>query len=176
MIGIRVLAPLKLRGSLNRESHRDLGDNLFDVWWALLRKPDRFAVLDTAELVAPGARTSAEFKERYSHLTHREDGEARNQHQDSTQDCVDRLRSAVWVGRTVLMRVGCDGGILDQVGRAPDDVLRDIPLPELVELAVRLEEATEAVRRVRAEPGSAVWDRVNWDSVPDVRDDGAASL
>lgn len=41
---------------------------LAETWRSLLRRPDRFAVLDTAALVATASPSSAEFKTRYGHL------------------------------------------------------------------------------------------------------------
>jgi hypothetical protein len=46
------------------------GGGLAGTWKSLLRRPDRFAVLDTATLVADGSPCSAEFKTRYGHLAH----------------------------------------------------------------------------------------------------------
>jgi hypothetical protein len=55
--------------SLNRESHRAACDgHLGDLWRKMQRRADRFELFDTAQLVAPTAPTSAEFKSRYGHM------------------------------------------------------------------------------------------------------------
>ena len=60
---------LELWASLNRASHREMGDgNLGVLWQRMQRRPDRFVIFDTAALVAPDAPTSAEFKARYGHM------------------------------------------------------------------------------------------------------------
>jgi GNAT superfamily N-acetyltransferase len=53
-----------LRTSLNRASHRAVGDDVFDVWRALLRRPDRFVSLDSRALCSTA---SAEYRARYDH-------------------------------------------------------------------------------------------------------------
>ena len=61
---------LELWASLNRESHREMGDgNLGDPLADGCRSvPIGSSVFDTAALVAPDAPTSAEFKARYGHM------------------------------------------------------------------------------------------------------------
>jgi len=55
---------LALRGSLNRDVHRAIGADVFEVWRALLRRPDRFIAVDSAAL---WAATSEELQSRYAH-------------------------------------------------------------------------------------------------------------
>lgn len=56
--------------SLNRPSHREASPdgNLGTLWQKMQRRPDRFQLFDTAQLVAPDAPTSTEFKARYGHI------------------------------------------------------------------------------------------------------------
>jgi hypothetical protein len=53
-----------LRTSLNRDSHRAVGGDVFDVWRALLRQPDRFVSVDSRTLCATA---SEEYRARYDH-------------------------------------------------------------------------------------------------------------
>ncbi len=56
--------------SLATTALRSVGcDDVRNLWQVLRLEPDRFAWLDTAGFVAPAAPTSAEFKDRYAHLT-----------------------------------------------------------------------------------------------------------
>ena len=74
---VRVLycAPARnteLWASLNRASHREAcgggPEHLGDLWQKMQRRPDRFQLFDTAQLVAEQAPTCAEFKSRYGHI------------------------------------------------------------------------------------------------------------
>ena len=78
-VRLLVVAPsrnLELAESFNRWSQRTLGssdlfapaDTIWESWRAMQRRPDRFAVLDSAVLIGAGAPTSPEFKDRYGHL------------------------------------------------------------------------------------------------------------
>ncbi len=59
----------ELWASLNRESHAGAGNgHLGDLWRNMQRRPDRFEIFDTAQLVGTNAATSAEFKCRYAHM------------------------------------------------------------------------------------------------------------
>ncbi|MEY2449633.1 MAG: hypothetical protein QOH79_3109 [Acidimicrobiaceae bacterium] len=61
-----------LMQSFNRPSLRALagpGGTILDAWRAMLRRPDRFAYLDTATLISAGSPTSSDFKSRYGHLS-----------------------------------------------------------------------------------------------------------
>jgi hypothetical protein len=67
-------ANASLWASLGTEAFAQLahehGGGLTGTWKSLLRRPDRFCVLDTATLVADTSPCSAEFKTRYGHLAH----------------------------------------------------------------------------------------------------------
>jgi hypothetical protein len=51
--------------SLVRDSHRSLGDTVDEVWQQLLRRPDRFVVLDSDVFLEPSV-TSTEYVHRYA--------------------------------------------------------------------------------------------------------------
>lgn len=144
----------RLWRSLHRPPYSALGDDLRIIWPRLLRRPDRFVVFDTAVLVAEGAVTSSEFKARYGHLA-----PVAPPISDPRADLEHRVRTAVSWAVTVFMRVGGDGGVLEQVLEAPslDGCSSDL----LEELAARAEEAAELARRLRAEEVFEVLDRLS---------------
>src|SRR4051794_16370529 len=53
-----------LRASLNRDSHRAIGPDVFDVWRTILRMSDRFVSLDSARFCDVG---SVDYRDRYDH-------------------------------------------------------------------------------------------------------------
>lgn len=142
----------RLWRSLHRRPYADLGEDLRIIWRSLLRRPDRFVLFDTAELVAEGAATSGEFKARYGHLA-----PVAPPTLDQRAELEHRVRSAVGWAVTVFQRVGGDGGVLEQVLESPslDGCSTDL----LEELAARAEEAAELARRLRAEEVFEVLDR-----------------
>ena len=56
----------ELQLSLTHDSHRAAGSTLYSAWRAMLRRPDRFVTLDSAQLATP-AITSEEYVARYAH-------------------------------------------------------------------------------------------------------------
>ena len=57
---------LALRQSLNRASHRAAGNDVFEVWRSMLRRPNRFHCLDSS-VFCDAAITSAAYVARYAH-------------------------------------------------------------------------------------------------------------
>ncbi|MFN8035388.1 MAG: hypothetical protein U0V73_05595 [Acidimicrobiia bacterium] len=151
-------------GSLNRPSHRHprawdqpsptTVDDVGTLWRMMQRRPDRFLLFDTAQLVAPNAPTSQEFKQRYGHLAHRPDPAMPNPFntpQHRVRNLTGELKDAVHMARVVLQRVSADGSVLEQLDEADDEALQRAAPRDLAELTARLREVTELTRRVRAD-------------------------
>jgi hypothetical protein len=144
--------------SFNRPSQRDLGggfgshslapaDTVYNAWRAMQRRPDRFALLDSALLVAAEAPTSAEFKSRYGHIGSPEPVVIRS----DAPAPVERLRTAISLSQMILERISTPGGVISQVGELDDASIGRIDPLLLGQLTARLEELAELGRRVRAE-------------------------
>ena len=54
----------ELRASLNRDSHRAAGSDVFDIWRAMVRTPDRFISIDSQRFCEQG---DEEYAARYGH-------------------------------------------------------------------------------------------------------------
>lgn len=168
VVRLIVVAPSanrELATSFNAAGQRTLGEGVeFDtedltvhtVWKAMQRRPDRFAFLDSATLVAADSPTSQEFKHRYGHLAPAGAGlppgsmptEIANSAEDGG---VERLRRALDWALMVLRRVADDGGVLEQVNALSDAQLRRADPHLLAETSSRLEELAELARLIRAE-------------------------
>lgn len=138
-----------------------------DAWRALLRRPDRFAFLDTARLVAPEAPTSAEFKRRYRDLA----GEAPDGGAEVDREAIEpfgwpvtrtspvdraaverRVRDAATVARVVARQALIDRDVLAGVAEGDQGELATLSTVELAELAARLEELAGLIHRLRFRP------------------------
>jgi hypothetical protein len=168
VVRLVVVAPManrELATSFNAPGQMTLGEGVeFDpdeltvhtVWKTMQRRPDRFAFLDSATLVAADSPTSDEFKQRYGHLATggaglpptSTAGEIMSANEDAG---IERLHRAVDWALTVLTRVANEGGVLDQIGAIDDDDLRRADSQLLAETSSRLEELAELARRVRAD-------------------------
>ena len=149
--------------SLNRPTHRQPGnhdssdsvtvDDVGTLWRMMQRRPDRFILFDTAELVRSDSPTSDDFKARYDHLANPPDASAPNPYrsqQSRHRELVDELRSAVDRTRMILQRVAGDGGVLEQISEA-EELLREAAPADVAELTARLNEVGELARRLRAD-------------------------
>lgn len=138
-----------------------------DAWRALLRRPDRFAFLDTAHLVAPGAPTSWEFKRRYHDLADAAPDAGFGAASETTEApawpvtrswppdraAVEaRVRDAAAVARVVAREALVDRDVLGRVAEGEPDELATWSTVELAEIAARLEELAGLVHRLRFGP------------------------
>ncbi len=134
-----------LRNYATIATHHQPG-TIWTGWTRLLRRPDRFAIIDSATLVTADAPTSPEFKARYAHLA---DGPTATLAPPPVTP--EELRSACHQAAMVIERVFGDGGVIDQVANADDATLAAAGPVALAEARARLEELTELTRRLRAD-------------------------
>ncbi len=148
----------ELWSSLTRPAYFEVAPDghLLTLWQRMLRRPDRFAYVDSGQLVgADRELVSHEYSARYGHqvaagaespiVEHAEEselGEAQAQ----------RLREALQHALSLLRRIAADGVVLAQLEERSDEELASMP-PALVEETIaRLEELAALGRVVRAEP------------------------
>lgn len=134
-----------LRNYATIATHHQPG-TIWTGWTRLLRRPDRFAIIDSATLVTDDAPTSPEFKARYAHLAN---GPTPTLAPPPVTP--EELRSACHQAAMVIERVFGDGGVVDQVANADDATLAAAGPVALAEARARLEELTELTRRLRAD-------------------------
>lgn len=141
-------ANTELWSSVHRPAHLALASDLGALWSQVLRRPDRFVLLDTARLVSPEAPTSDEFRVRYGHLVvgHAPTPQPSTAGRDEIEH---RVRTAVEWARTVFLRLADSGGVLDQVLAL--ESFDGVPLPLLEGLASRAEEVSRLAQSLRGD-------------------------
>jgi hypothetical protein len=132
---VHVLPPQNeaYQGSLVREEHRALGTSVSQVWQRLLRRPDRYTVMDPAVFL-DAALTSREYVLRYaSDVVWNEQGLANALGVGGVDQIEDALH---WDGDLEL-----DGGaVFMRVGTTGTGLQYPFRLTELQELAAELEQ------------------------------------
>jgi len=144
-------ANAELWRSLNRASHRQIRPELglrgshtvLELWRAMLRRPDRFAYVDSATLVDPSAPSSEDFKLRYAHLS---DG---TRSFDPPVTAAERFVAAAETARAIGVRVLGEGSVLERLLENAD--LASLDASRLDEASCRLEELAELARTLRAD-------------------------
>ena len=116
------------------------------LWRQLLRRPDRFVFIDSANLVLDSSPLPSEFKERYGHLA----GGHRTVEEVQPPE-PGKVVSAASRARMILERVSGEGGVLEQVARLDERAIADLDPWFARHLLDRLESVAEDVRRLRAE-------------------------
>jgi hypothetical protein len=124
----------------------DYYSDVSQLWHELLREPDRFAVVDTAVLVADESPLPDSFRERYGHLQSLTTV-------DPVEDeagTIEELVSAAERTRAIGLRVLTEGGVVAQLLDRRDRLDR-ISTDDRVALIRQLDELSELTRRLRAE-------------------------
>lgn len=128
-----------------------LADDYADVeelWRTQLRHPDRFAVLDTAQLVAPDSPLPPSFRERYGHMQELATADPTD---EVLAGSVEQLVGAAQYAKMVGLRVWGDGGVVEQLIEGSGNLDR-VSRVDRAALTRQLEEVAELTRRLRAEP------------------------
>ncbi|HEY9564776.1 MAG TPA: hypothetical protein VIR30_13500, partial [Nocardioides sp.] len=120
--------------------------SIWETWWRMLRRPDRFRVLDSATLVAADAPTTDDYKARYGHI-------ASGERASVAPPAITPLevRDACSTATVVVQRVFGDGGVVDQVAALADRTLEQADPWVLASARARLEEIAELSRQLREE-------------------------
>lgn len=122
-------------------------NSVFELWAALQRRPDRFAVLDTAHVLTEHVPTSEPYRRRYGHIA--EHGAPRHLRAPDRADA-NALRLAATMATRVMQRLSGDGGVLEQLAALPDGHIEQLPSDLMAQLTVRLSELGELSRETRA--------------------------
>lgn len=154
-VRVLVVAPRSNVGYWNAVPRRFAGDypDLPTFWSAVLRRPDRFRILDSGALAAPTSPCAQSFQDRYAHLA---SGTSETALEDVAADTSDQTegdgRAAFLAeahhARMAVQRVFGDGAVLQQLTEGD---LSRVDDAELQRLAVRLREIADLARQLRAE-------------------------
>ena len=117
-----------------------------EAFRSVLRRPDRFAWLDSATLVGEGSPLSKEFKTRYSHL-----GAGAELAMEPPPSGV-AVSAALERAITILSRVSGEGSVLRRLRDNDEQTLDGLRASTRAEVVAAATELTELARRLRAGP------------------------
>lgn len=135
---------------------------LLDAWAKVLRRPDRFAWLDSGVFAAESAPTSDEFKARYGHLA-----EASTATESTAVADVnpDEVVASLQHLEMILKRVSGGGSVLENIIEHPETILA-LDTGVRREFLARSAELAELARYFRSDILSRAFDKLHPGSLP----------